>query len=228
MELPHLLTTTMGLYWQMLQKILKTRKKFPVCWNRHINPLKSPELRPSGICGTGVISAMAQFRQKDIIEPGGAFKKDINHSVLKRDISGKIQITIVPENFSQDGSEIFISQKDIRSVQFGKAALITGIEFLLKEAGFDMPEIIIVAGAFGSFLDKEDMMTLGMIPTMDLSKVETAGNLAGVGAVMVLCDAIYLEKSIQIAKQINVIDLACNQEFQEIFIKKLSFPISRK
>ena len=52
------------------------------------------------------------------------------------------------------------------------------------------------------------MMTLGMIPSMDLSRVETAGNLAGVGAVMILCNDIYLKKSIQMAKQINVINLA--------------------
>ena len=86
---------------------------------------------------------------------------------------------------------------------------------------------IIVAGAFGSFLDKKDMMTLGMIPAIDMAKVETAGNLAGVGAVMILCDDIYLQKSIAVAKQIKVIDLACNQDFQETFIKRLSFPISK-
>jgi uncharacterized 2Fe-2S/4Fe-4S cluster protein (DUF4445 family) len=71
------------------------------------------------------------------------------------------------------------------------------------------------------------MMTLGMIPSMDLAKVETAGNLAGVGSVMILCDSIYLKKSIQMAKQINVVDLICDQDFQETFIKRLSFPISK-
>ncbi len=190
-----------------------------------INPLKFSKLKPSGICGTGVISAVAQLRQKKMIESGGAFNKDVIHSALKKDISGKVQFSIVPENHSQDAAEIFISQKDIRSVQLGKAALITGIEFLLKEAGIDMPIHIFVAGAFGSFLDKKDMMTLGMIPAMDIAKVQTAGNLAGVGAVMILCNDTYLKKSIQMAKQINVVDLTCDQDFQETFIKRLSFPI---
>jgi len=190
-----------------------------------INPLKSSGLRPSGICGTGVISALAQLCQKNILEPGGALKKDIILSVLKKDASGKIQYIIVPEGSSQDGSAVFISQKDIRSVQLGKAALITGIEFLLKEAGIDRLEKIIVAGAFGSFLDKKDMMTLGMIPAIDPARVETAGNLAGAGAVMVLCNDIYLKKSVQMAKQIKVVDLACDQNFQETFIKRLSFPV---
>jgi uncharacterized 2Fe-2S/4Fe-4S cluster protein (DUF4445 family) len=90
-----------------------------------------------------------------------------------------------------------------------------------------MPTRILVAGAFGSFLDKKEMIALGMIPDMDMAKVETAGNLAGVGAVMILCDDIYLQKSIVMARQIKVIDLACNQDFQETFIKRLSFPITK-
>lgn len=177
-----------------------------------INPSNSSGLKPSGICGTGVISAVTQFCQKKIIDPGGAFQNKNK------------QYIIVPEDSSQDGSAIFISQKDIRSVQLGKGALITGIEFLLKEAGLDEPEKIIIAGAFGSFLDKKDMMTLGMIPAMDLNRVEVAGNSAGAGAIMALCDNAFLDKAIQIANKVIVVDLACNQNFQDVFVKKLSFP----
>ncbi len=189
-----------------------------------INSAKTSGPKPSGICGTGVVSVIAQFCQQNIIEPGGAFKKDIIIPALIKDAPGKIQYNIVPEDSSQNGSGVFISQKDIRSVQLGKAALITGIEFLLKEAGIDSPDNIIIAGAFGSFLDKKDMMTLGMIPAMDITKVNAAGNLAGVGAVMVLCSDIYLKRAILMAKQIDVVDLACNQDFQETFIQRLSFP----
>ena len=190
-----------------------------------IQSSKSSKEKPSGICGTGVISAVAQFYRRNIIEPSGAFKKDIILPALTNGDSGKRHYNIVPGS-SPDGSNVFISQKDIRSIQLGKAALITGIEFLLKEADIDKTVKIILAGAFGSFLDKEDMMTLGMIPSMDLTKVETAGNLAGAGSVMILCNNIYLEKSIQMAKQINVIDLTCDQDFQETFIKRLGFPMS--
>lgn len=171
-------------------------------------------VKPSGICGTGVISAVAQFCRQKIIDSGGAFQNKIK------------QYIIVPQVSSQDGAAIFISQKDIRSVQLGKGALITGIEFLLKEAGFEKPEKIIIAGAFGSFLDKKDMMALGMIPAMDLNRVEVAGNSAGAGAVMALCDPFFLEKAIQMADKVMVVDLACNLDFQEVFVEKLGFPVS--
>ena len=202
---------------------IKNQKSLPEY--TFINPLKSSKLRPSWICGTGVISAVAQLCENNILETSGAFKKEINLTALKKDTSGKMQYTIVPKKFSQDGSDVFISQKDIRSVQLGKAALIAGIEFLLKKAGLYMPEKIIIAGAFGAFVDKADMMTIGMIPVMDLSRIEVSGNSAGAGAIMVLCDHTFLEKSIQMAEMITAVDLACNQNFQEAFIKNLSFPI---
>ncbi len=205
--------------------LIKSGKNLPeyTC----INPFKSSKISPSGVCGTGIISTVAQLCQKNFLEPGGAFKNELILSVLRKDDSGKLQYIIVPEKASQSGSAIFISQKDIRSVQLGKAALITGIEFLLKKAGIEKPDAIIVAGAFGTFLDKKDMMTLGMIPSIDPGRVKMVGNAAGTGSIMALCNDIYLKKSIQIAEKINIVDLACNQSFQDKFIKNLRFPISR-
>ncbi len=179
---------------------------------------------PAGICGTGVISAVSQLFQKKMIEPGGAFKKDLDIPMLKRDDSGRLHYEIVPADSSQDALAISISQKDIRSVQLGKAALSCGVKFLLNEAGIEKPEKIIIAGAFGSFINKKDMMVLGMIPKMVYSKVEDVGNAAGAGAVMVLCDDYYLEKSKQISKKIRVVELAGNPDFQNAFIKALRFP----
>jgi len=180
-----------------------------------INPSSFSRLKPTGICGTGVISAVAQLVQRSIILPGGAFKKEF---------SKEKKYILVPKSSSADGSEVFISQKDIRSVQLGKAALITGIEFLLKKAGLKKAEKIIIAGAFGTFIDKTDMITLGMIPSIDPGKIEVAGNSAGAGAVMVLCEKNYLDKAIQMTKKIIVVDLACNQDFQDVFVQKLNFP----
>ncbi|SDT84939.1 ASKHA domain-containing protein [Desulfobacula phenolica] len=177
-----------------------------------INPSQSFGLKPSGVCGTGVISAVAQFLQKQIISADGACKKDIHFPYV-----------LAQKSSSANNSDIFITQKDIRSVQLGKAALITGIEFILKEAGLDKPEKIIIAGAFGTFLDKKDMMTLGMIPVMDHDKIVIAGNSAGAGAVMILCDNSLLDKAAQIANKVKVVDFNAKQDFQDVFIKKLKF-----
>ena len=118
-----------------------------------------------------------------------------------------------------------ITQKDIRSIQLGKAALITGIDFLLKREELARIKTIIVGGAFGSYLDKKDMMTLGMIPKLPEEKIEIAGNLAGAGAVMALCDKRFMKLAKELAVKVEVVDLATSIDFQQVFIKNLGFPV---
>lgn len=130
--------------------------------------------------------------------------------------------------FNPDSSEpehtVLISQADIRAIQLGKGALFTGIEFLMKRAGITELKQIIIAGAFGSHLAREDMMTLGLIPVMEPSRVTTAGNLAGAGAVMALCDPQYRQSAENLANAVSVLDLASDPVFQMSFINQLQFP----
>ncbi len=176
-----------------------------------IHSSDAAEKNADGICGAGVISAVAQFCEKQIITPSGAFS------------SGQKSYILVPENSALGQPPISISQKDIRSVQLGKSALISGIEFLLMKAGLDKPRKILIAGAFGSHLHKADLLSLGIIPKIDLEQIEMAGNAAGSGAVMALCDEGHIHKATQMAAKIEIVDLACNIEFQNIFISNLSF-----
>jgi uncharacterized 2Fe-2S/4Fe-4S cluster protein (DUF4445 family) len=176
-----------------------------------ISSSDSPGKKPNGICGAGVINAVAQFCEKQIITPSGTFT------------SGRKSYIIVPENPDLGQAPISISQKDIRSVQLGKSALITGIEFLLKKAQLNRPSKIIIAGAFGSHLHKADLTGLGIIPKIDLDQIEMAGNSAGSGAMMALCDEGCIQKATQMATEIEIVDLACNIDFQNTFIRNLNF-----
>jgi uncharacterized 2Fe-2S/4Fe-4S cluster protein (DUF4445 family) len=179
---------------------------------------------PTGICGTGVISGVAELWRKRIIESGGAFINDSSVKPLQKDAGNRRQYTLMEANGKKDIASVFISQKDVRSVQLGKAALITGIEFLARAAGYSQPEKIIIAGAFGTYIEIRDMITIGMIPEMAPDTIEVAGNSAGAGAVMVLSDEHYFNKSIEMAESITIIDLATNISFQNVFVEKLSFP----
>jgi uncharacterized 2Fe-2S/4Fe-4S cluster protein (DUF4445 family) len=176
-----------------------------------IQPSGATGKNPTGICGAGIINAVAQFYEKQIITPSGVFT------------SGEKSYILVPENSALGQPPISISQKDIRSVQLGKSALISGIEFLLRKADLNRPRKIIIAGAFGSHLNKDDLISLGIIPKIDLEHIEMAGNAAGSGAVMALCDEEYICRATRMASEIEIVDLACNGDFQNIFIDNLNF-----
>lgn len=175
--------------------------------------------QPLGICGSGVISGVAAMLQSGVIEKSGAMAKDLPAPLLDEEAGVRRYLLAV------DGAsgKVAISQKDIRQVQLGKAALISGIEFLLAAAGMATPTEILVAGAFGSHLDKHDLLALGMLPAIDPKRITMIGNAAGSGAIMALCDDRYLQKAQEMASQTTVINLAADPGFQEHFITRLAF-----
>ena len=174
-----------------------------------------------GICASGVISAIAEFCRNGIIEPGGHFNKTNHIKHLVHDKKGHSCYVLIDEKFSATGNMMTISQKDIRAIQLGKAALITGIEFLLKKANIKKPAKIIIAGGFGVNVNIHDMITIGMLPLIDTNQIECAGNAAGAGAVMILCDSKYQKEAEKLTCKVVVVDLASNTDFQKIFVQNL-------
>lgn len=184
----------------------------------------TPAPSPTGLCGSGVISLAAELRRTGIVEKSGAFIVDDGIEALSQVTGHSKNYSITDTTSNGNSVEVVISQKDIRSIQLGKAALFTGIDFLLNMEQRTVPEKIIVAGAFGSYLEKEDMLTLGMLPKVEPKRIYSSGNLAGAGAVMVLCDPNYLEQARKLAATITVIDLAADVDFQNHFLNNLAFP----
>ncbi len=185
---------------------------------------KDKRVAPQGLCGSGVVSAVAALIRVGIIDSSGRFVKDPAIPRLIKHHDDGWRYVIVPEDSVTKKREIFLSQKDIRAVQLGKAALVTGIEFLLRAVAMSKPTKVIIAGAFGSYLDKFDMLTLGMIPAIDPALIQSTGNSAGAGAIMALCDDVYLSQAHDLAKAVSVIELTADKDFQNTFVKRLSFP----
>jgi uncharacterized 2Fe-2S/4Fe-4S cluster protein (DUF4445 family) len=181
---------------------------------------------PSGLCGSGVISAVAALLRAGLVDKSGLLKIS-SQSQLQVLAKTERKYLIVPAELSATGRDIAINQKDIRAVQLGKAALITGIEFLLRAAGLTMPEKILIAGAFGFNLDTLDILTLGMIPLIEPTRIHMTGNSAGAGAIMALCDEKYRKKTINLVAKVSVIELTANIDFQNTFIQRLGFPDTR-
>lgn len=180
---------------------------------------KALKKEPIGICGSGIISGIAAMLKAGVIGQDGALSPSLPPN-LTDDANGIRRYLIHKSN---SGTAVAVSQKDVRHVQLGKAALISGIEFLLAAAKIKRPRRILVAGAFGAHLDPDDLLTLGMLPSVDPQQVVLVGNAAGAGAIMMLCDEHCLACAEEMASRTMVINLAENPDFQNHFITRLSF-----
>ena len=178
----------------------------------------------AGLCGTGVVSAVAELLRSQMILPDGAFNRKTNSKQLQLDANETPEFILARPEETEGGRTITFTQKDVRAIQLAKGALRTGIDLLCLEAGIERPQKILLAGAFGSYIRKKDALTIGMFPDVSEKDIEVVGNAAGAGAILTLFDERFLDQANDLRQSTRVLDLASHPNFQEIFIASLEFP----
>ncbi len=182
------------------------------------------ECKPAGLCGSGVISAVSALVSAGIIEKSGAFNVACGRSGLRIDPqTGMYEMIIVPAAVSATGNDIVLTQTDIRSVQLGKAALRAGIEILMKDSHAVRLDRILLAGTFGSYLDPMELLTIGMLPSIDIEKIRSVGNAAGDGARLALFSLDKRREAKVLSERIRVVELATRGDFQDVFVDAMAF-----
>ncbi|PKN70455.1 MAG: hypothetical protein CVU52_09055 [Deltaproteobacteria bacterium HGW-Deltaproteobacteria-10] len=179
---------------------------------------------PAGICGSGVVSAVAELYRAGLLSGNGRLNSNSGSPLISCDQTGVMVFELVAADKSQTGQAITLTQNDIRSVQLAKGALAAGMKMLCASAGLTVPQKIQVAGAFGNFIDKKAALTIGMLPDLPEECIIMTGNSAGAGAVLVLFNPELRNKARELARTAIVLDLAAQPEFQEVFLNSLSFP----
>jgi uncharacterized 2Fe-2S/4Fe-4S cluster protein (DUF4445 family) len=167
---------------------------------------------PVGICGSGLLDVVAQLRLNNVLDRGG---KMGTHPRV-RNQNGTSEFVLV-EPAGQDA--ITISQKDVRELQLAKAAIRLGIQALVAAEGLteDNIEEVVIAGAFGTFIDVQSAITIGMLPALPLERFKQVGNAAGTGARLALISKSQRDKAEQIAYQDGYIELASVPNFNRKF-----------
>lgn len=183
-------------------------------------------LLPRGICGSGIIDGVAELFKTGIIKADGSFNKRIHCSRLRKDADGKLEYVLVWADKTAIGQDITITQKDIRAVQLAKAALYAGAKILMSKKGVKEVGCIILAGAFGSYINKENALVIGMIPDCALDRITVVGNAAGEGAKLALYDQNKRVEAEQAAKSVQFVETAAEPDFQQIFFEAMYFPHS--
>lgn len=176
---------------------------------------------PVGLCGSGILDLVAQLRRANIINVYGVFQNENHNPRLRRSDRG-IEFIVVHGD-ENNGIEITFDRRDISEIQLAKGAMRAGVNILLKRAGVletDIDELII-AGAFGTYLDAQSGLDIGMFPRVERSKIKQVGNAAGAGARMALLSIAQREHAVRIARQIEYVELTMEPEFSSEFAHAL-------
>lgn len=192
--------------------------------------------RPRGICGTGVIDAIAALLDAGIIESTGRMLPpdelpDSLGDALRARVSeddGQASFALATAEESDIDGPIGLTQRDVREVQLGKGAISAGASIILREYGASVDDLdrVLLAGAFGNFIRAQSALRIGLLPPVPRHKVKFIGNAAGTGAKMVLAGKSCRGEAEAIAKETEYIELAGRADFQMEFAAAMMFPES--
>lgn len=185
-------------------------------------------VKPSGICGSGIVSIVAELIRSGVVLGSGAFNPECKYPGLRFDNMRPTEFIIASGQSTATGRELTIIQKDIRAIQLAKSALSSGIQLICEKAGIKRPKNILLAGAFGNYLDLEDCCTIGLLAGVHSQDIKVVGNAAGAGAVLMMYDETSGAELKKLVRLVKIFNLSANSEFQDTFIKNLNFQIGFK
>ncbi|WKZ37860.1 MAG: ASKHA domain-containing protein [Anaerolineales bacterium] len=179
--------------------------------------------KAKGICGSAIIDSVSELFRAGIVDSRGKFKQGLESSRIRKGESGWEYVIAWAEETSI-GRDIPMTQQDVRQIQLAKAALFTAARTLLKRSGLESPDKIILAGGFGSYIDKEKAMLIGLIPDCELDNVYAVGNAAGDGARIALLNVEKRNEIDSVTRKVERFELPTDPEFQNQFMLATSFP----
>lgn len=185
-----------------------------------------------GICGSGLIDTVAQMLDAGLINHKGNIlsAEEAAASGMKPGLTERLRKGEFGNEFvlvwKDQGEDIVIIQKDIREVQLAKGAIYGGIIILMRCLGVEISQIdeIMLAGAFGSYINKRSVLRIGMLPNVSEDKITHIGNAAGVGACMALLSEEERAQADIQAKEVEHIELALHPDFENEYVKAMYFP----
>lgn len=177
-----------------------------------------------GICGSGILDAVSVLLGDGALDRRGRLLED--HPRVTS-VNGSLHYALVPPAQSGHGRVVMVTGEDIREVQLAKAAIRAGMEILLDEAGMDALDLdgVIVAGAFGTYLDVASAVRVGMFPNLPLDRFRQIGNAAGAGARQMLVSARKRLDAERLARKLQYIELTIHPRFTDVFVESLTFPL---
>jgi uncharacterized 2Fe-2S/4Fe-4S cluster protein (DUF4445 family) len=196
--------------------------QFKVIGNDNWNT-ETKNIGAKGICGSGIFDTAAQLFMAGIINKTGRFNTGLATPRL-REKNDEMEFVIAWEKETSIGHDIVICQGDIRAIQLAKGAMYAAARIMMNHLGVDKLDKVILAGAFGSYIDRESAAIIGLFPDCPRDKVYAVGNAAGDGARMALLNTDKREEADIWSRRVDYVELTLEPDFDRIFSQAMWFP----
>jgi uncharacterized 2Fe-2S/4Fe-4S cluster protein (DUF4445 family) len=175
-----------------------------------------------GICGSGILDAIAVLLDSEVLDPRGNFRCGKGGVRVR---NGMPEFVLADAQVAANGAEVTVSRQDVCELQLAKAAIRAGIDVLLEAGSVEATalEKFFIAGAFGSYLDPLSAMRIGLFPAMPLERIRQVGNAAGLGARQMLASATKRSEAERLASRIEYIELTNHPAFHKRFVRAMLF-----
>jgi uncharacterized 2Fe-2S/4Fe-4S cluster protein (DUF4445 family) len=172
---------------------------------------------PSGICGSGILDVVAQLHLAGVLSDNG--RMQVNSHPRVRQNGDEREFVLVEADEGASRKEIVVTQSDVREIQLAKGSIETGIRVLLTESGTSVQDVdqVIIAGAFGTYIDVSNAVAMGMLPDIPLDRFKQVGNAAGIGAKLVLLSTRTRSEARTLRARIRYVELAQYPKFARLF-----------
>ena len=193
-------------------------------WRKYSEP---KEMKAKGICGSGILDLLAELYRAGVIAKSGVFNK--------KALEGHERFRINPDTrqpefvlaWAEESSidkDIVVTQKDIRQIQLAKGALYAGCKLMVKRMGLDKVDKVKIAGAFGTHVDREKALIMGLFPDCEIEMIQGVGNAAGDGCRAALLNVKKRVEANWCSRNVEYIELTVEKNFQQEFMEAMQLP----
>ena len=192
------------------------------------------DVEPAGLCGSGLVDAVCGLVRVGLLDASGRFIPEGDAAAVAPGLAGRLTTLGAERVFvlhwrgavGDVARSVYLSQRDVRELQFAKAAIATGWNILLEEAGLGPGDVqqVLLAGSFGSYLSPASAVRLGLVPDIPVLRVVSAGNVAGEGAKMALLSVRERAAGLALLEEVRYVELSDRADFNDRFVDQLAFP----
>jgi uncharacterized 2Fe-2S/4Fe-4S cluster protein (DUF4445 family) len=190
------------------------------------------DIEPIGVCGSGLVDAVAELVRIELLDHSGRFVDDAKAAEISPSLAPRLtkigdeRVFVLSWKGDDPGASVYLTQRDIRELQFAKASIATGWKILFGELGMEPEEVsqVLLAGSFGQYLAPSSAVRIGLVPHIALPRIVSAGNVAGEGSKIAALSLRERAEARSIVNEVRYVELSGRSDFNDAFIDQLAFP----